>query len=163
VTDWLSLTLSELGTPPSARGSVPKLPESPKSLHNVCFVDFGTFGTRCEDEAATLAERTAMALEGGVPTSYAEAFAALQLGCPDNVDEARWRQAIDDIAIFLDTWGLTADRLGWGARDVIGLRFMPAALAWALQGARAVTLTATAARLSDGRMFTLNIPEPCRE
>ncbi len=98
-----------------------------------------------------LEEREAMALEGGVSPAFARVFAALQVARPASVDEARWYQAINDVGVFLDTWGSTAEQLGWTARDVIGLQFTPMALAWALRGAQVIGLTATRARLSDGR------------
>jgi len=94
-----------------------------------------------------------MALEGGVTPAFARVFAALQVARPASVDEFRWYQAINDGGVFLDTWGRTAEQLGWSASDIIGPQFTPTALAWALQGAQVIGLTATSARISDGRMF----------
>jgi hypothetical protein len=152
--DWLALALSEIGRSPLHYDRVPKLPKSTKSLENICFVDFGTIGTASQDEIAALDERTAMALEGNIPACYAQAFAALQLYRPDGADETRWQQAIAGIALFLDTWGSQAERLGWAARDVIGPQFTPTALAWVLKNARVIGLAMTTAYLSDGRTFT---------
>jgi hypothetical protein len=100
-----------------------------------------------------LEERDAMALEGGVSPAFARVFAALQVGRPASVDEARWYQAINDVGVFLDTWGRMAEHLGWTARDIIGPQFTPTTLAWALQGAQVIGITATSARFSDGRAF----------
>ena len=73
----------------------------------------------------------------------------------------RWYEAINDIGIFLDCWGRTAERLGWTARDIIGPQFTPRALAWALKGARVVSLTRTTACLSDSRIFIRAGQEVC--
>jgi hypothetical protein len=113
-------------------------------------------GEEGECEAAVggdLEEREAMALEGGVTPAFARVFAALQVARPASVDEFRWYQAINDGGVFLDTWDRTAEQLGWSARDIIGPQFTPTALVWALQGAQVIGLTATSARISDGRMF----------
>jgi hypothetical protein len=100
-----------------------------------------------------IAEREAMALEGGVSSAFARMFAALQVACPANVDQPRWHQAIDDVGVFLDTWGRAAERLGWSARDVNGPQCSLEALAWVLNGAQVNSLTRTGALLSDGRTF----------
>jgi hypothetical protein len=110
-----------------------------------------------------LEEREAMALEGGVPPAFARVFAALQVARPASVDEHRWREAINDVGIFLDRWGRAAERLGWTARDIIGPQFTPCALAWALQGAHVIGLTRTTACLSDGRIFTRPVREACHD
>jgi len=98
-------------------------------------------------------EREAMSLEGRVPPSFVGLFAVLQVMRPAGADECRWYQAINDAGVFLDEWGAVAEQLGWTAHDVIGPQFTPTALAWALNGAQAVGLTSTSARLSDGRTF----------
>jgi hypothetical protein len=103
--------------------------------------------------AGDLEEREAMALEGGVSPVFARVFAALQVSRSTSVSLSRWRQAIDDVGIFLDTWGSAAERLGWTARDVIGPQCSPVALAWVLNGAQVNCLTRTGAVLSDGRTF----------
>ena len=108
-----------------------------------------------EGANGTLDEREAMALEGGVPPAFARVFAALQVARPASVNEECWWQAVTNIAVFLDEWGAIAERLGWNARDLIGPAFTMEALAWALKGARVMTLTSTVARLSDGRIFTV--------
>ncbi len=93
-----------------------------------------------------------MALEGGVPATFARAFALLQLAPPAGVSLDRWERAIDDAGVFLDAWGHEAERLGWTAPDVVGPG--PHTLAWVLDGARVSHLTATTATLSDGRTFS---------
>lgn len=160
MTDWLTLALSEIGRPPLHRDHVPKLPKSTKSLKNICFVEFGKIGTVSKDEIVALNERTAMALEGSIPACYAQAFAALQLYRPDGADETRWQQAVAGIALFLDTWGSQAERLGWTVRDVISPQLTPAALVWALKNARVIGLAMTTAYLSDGRTFTRALGVP---
>jgi hypothetical protein len=113
------------------------------------------------NDSVDLDEREAMALEGGVSPAFARVFAALQVARPASVDEQRWYEAINGVGIFLDCWGYTAERLGWTARDIIGPQFTPRALAWALQGARVVSLTRTTACLSDGRIFIRAGQEAC--
>jgi hypothetical protein len=105
------------------------------------------------DADSGLEERKAMALEGGVPLSFVDIFAVLQVVRPASVDEIRWYQAINDTGVFLDRWGSAAEQLGWAAHDVIDPQFTPAALAWALNGTHVIGLTSTSARLSDGRTF----------
>jgi hypothetical protein len=94
-----------------------------------------------------------MALEGGISPAFARVFAVLQVVRPASADEIQWRQAIDDVGVFLDTWGSAAERMGWTAHHVIGPQFTPASLAWFLKGTSVISLTSTRARLSDGRMF----------
>jgi hypothetical protein len=112
------------------------------------------------DLEGDLDEREAMALEGGVSPAFALLFAVLQVARPASVDEGRRYQAINDAGLFLDEWGQMAERLGWSARDIMGPGYTPVALAWALQGARVATLSATTAHLSDGRTFT-RIQQEC--
>jgi hypothetical protein len=97
-------------------------------------------------------EREALALEGGVPATFARAFAVLQLARPAGVSRDRWEQAINDAGLFLDAWGHEAERLGWSAPDVVGPGYR--ALASVLDGARVSNLTATTAIFSDGRTFS---------
>lgn len=125
-----------LVTPPAARNS-----------------NFAEIVERATDATVDLDEREAMALAGEVPLAFARVFAAMQVARPASVDEPRWRQAINDAGVFVDTWGGVAERLGWTARDIFGPHFTPSALAWALQGAQVIALTATEAHLSDGRTF----------
>ncbi len=97
--------------------------------------------------------REAMALEGGVPATFARAFAALQLSRPATVSAARWERAINDAGLFLDAWGSEAERLGWASGDVLGPSTDGRSLAWTLDGARVSTLTTETALLDDGRTF----------
>ncbi len=118
-----------------------KLPKIPSGLN---FGHFGNFGTAPQVE---IAERIAMALEGGVPALYAEAFAMMQVRCPTGMSAARWQQAINDAGCFLDAHGAAA--LGWGADDL----FSPAGLVWALAGETVTSLSSVEAMLSDGRIL----------
>ena len=45
----------------------------------------------------------------------------LREGCPEHVEHARWRQAVEDGRRFLSTWGAQAGALGWTVRDLFGL------------------------------------------
>ena len=56
---------------------------------------------------------------------------------------------MDDAARFLDWQGHEAAAIGWLSADL----FSADGLAWVLKGAAVVNLTATAATLSDGRVF----------
>jgi hypothetical protein len=99
---------------------------------------------------ADVEERQAMAeIEGGVPPVFSLAFAAFQIGCPAGSTVAAWQRAVDDAGRFLDRHGHEAAALGWLSADL----FAAAGLAWVLEGAAVVNLTAAAATLSDGRIF----------
>ncbi len=88
-----------------------------------------------------------MALEGGVPALYADAFAHMQATCPAGMGEALWEQAVNDAGLFLDAHGAAAAALGWRVDNL----FAPAGLVWALAGARVSCLSSSQAVLSDGR------------
>ncbi len=88
---------------------MPKLPKLPKTPSGSNFGHFGHFGTAPPIE---IEERIAMALEGGVPALYAEAFAQMQVGCPAGMSSARWEQAVNDAGLFLDAHGAAAAALG---------------------------------------------------
>src|SRR6266699_2883379 len=40
----------------------------------------------------------------GIGGVYVDAFAKLQVGCPDGVDDKRWREAVHDAGLFLGAW-----------------------------------------------------------
>ncbi len=90
-----------------------------------------------------------MALEGGVPALYAEAFARMQATCPDGMSTAQWEQAVNDAGCFLDAHGAAAATLGWTPADL----FAPGGLVWALAGETVTSLSSSAALLSNGRML----------
>ena len=99
---------------------------------------------------ADLDERLATAeVEGGVPPLYSAAFAKLQLTPPPGLSVQQWLLAVDDAGRFLDGFGAQAVALGWGADDVFGAR----GLLRALDGSVVVSLSASAAILSDGRVL----------
>ncbi len=111
---------------------------------------FGTIGTIGTAPLIEMEERIAMALEGGVPALYAEAFARMQVSCPAGMSSARWQQAINDAGCFLDAHGAAAAALGWRADDL----FSPTGLVWALAGNTVTCLSPSQAVLSDGRVVT---------
>jgi hypothetical protein len=88
------------------------------------------------------------AVDRAVPQAWAQAFSELEAGCPDGVDEPRWRQAIDDGRRFLETWGVQAGHLRWKPGDLFGLhqiaplaRYDQMGCVWLLQGRPVVELT----------------------
>ncbi len=91
-----------------------------------------------------------MALEGGVPALYAEAFARMQASCPTGMSSARWQQAVNDAGLFLDADGAAAAALGWRADDL----FASEGLVWALEGETVTCLSSSQAVLSDGRRMS---------
>lgn len=102
------------------------------------------------------AERAAVVqYDGGVPAAYADAFAMIQMRCPDNVPVERWRQFIDDAGRFFDRWGAVAEHLGWTVSDLLGFdprapmaRYDAQGLIWIMQGDDVVLLAASTATLS---------------
>lgn len=95
----------------------------------------GTTGTSCTSQPTTsyphtdsqidaFEERAAIIeYEASVPRGWAEGLARLdQTVRPPEIDAEAWRQLIDDGGHFLDKWGGKADRLGWSAVDVFGVR-----------------------------------------
>ncbi len=88
-----------------------------------------------------------MALEGGVPALYAEAFARMQASCPTGMSSARWQQAVNDAGLFLDAHGAATAALGWQADDL----FAPTGFVWALEGETVTCLSSSQAVLSDSR------------
>ncbi len=97
-----------------------------------------------------------MALEGGVPALYAEAFAQMQVSCPTGMSSARWQQAVNDAGLFLDAHGAAAAALGWRAEDL----FAPTGLVWALEGETVTCLSSSQAVLSDSRRMSKELRFP---
>ncbi len=91
-----------------------------------------------------------MALEGGIPALYAEAFAQMQAGCPAGMTNARWQQAVNDAGLFLDAHGAAAAALGWRTDDL----FAPTGFVWALEGETVTCLSSSQAVLSDSRTMS---------
>jgi hypothetical protein len=101
-------------------------------------------------------ERAALIQVGaGVPRSWAEGFATLDLARPPvGFPEERWRRLIDDGGRFLDEWGSTAAELGWSAQDVFGLhpgepasRLDAMGLAALIDGGQVTAVTAVSATI----------------
>jgi hypothetical protein len=91
-------------------------------------------------------------------------FAVLRLRCPDHVEPADWRQAVEDGGRFLATWGDQAEALGWSSRDLFGLHTIPdhpkpsyrrlsrydgTGLIWLLRGRPVVALTEITAAIQN--------------
>jgi hypothetical protein len=130
-----------------SEGRLPEIPESPEADRR----------DRREAGGCDLPQQTT----GDRRTDpFASALAALCGCCPAYVDEADWRQAIEDAHRFFTTWGGKAEALGWSARDLFGLHAPPArphpsyrrlsrldrtGLLWLLRARPVIVLTATEA------------------
>ncbi len=165
---WLAQALAEATRParvplaPSARGGPAQEPKRPGNADEprvpiVPIVPIapacrpiGTIGTIGTAPRIEIEERIAMALEGGVPALYAEAFAQMQATCPAGMSTVRWEQAANDAGLFLDAHGAAAAALGWRVDDL----FAPEGLVWALAGERVSCLSSSQAVLSDGRRMS---------
>jgi hypothetical protein len=87
----------------------------------------------------------------------------LEARCPEYVEVADWRQAIEDGRRFLARWGEQAEALGWTFRDLFGLhkpppekphpsyrrlaRYDETGLIWLLRGRPVVALTTDTAAI----------------
>jgi hypothetical protein len=107
--------------------------------------------TEVEEERAAIIE-----YDGGVPRTWAEAFARLDpAGPPGDVPPKRWVQFIDDCGRFLDSgWASRLEALGWGPLDLFGCdrerpfaRIDRAGLLWLINGGKLVALTAETATI----------------
>jgi hypothetical protein len=92
---------------------------------------------------------------------FGRTFTELERRCPEYVDVADWKQALEDSRRFLAQWHDQAEVLGWAARDIFGLhkppdrprpnyrrlsRYDETGLVWLLRGRPVAALTeATAA------------------
>jgi hypothetical protein len=99
-------------------------------------------------DPAAIEERAGLA--DSVPAVYRDAWARLNHQKPANVNESRWRIALDDGGRFLDAWGDEAAELGWTAGDLFESLF---GLVWRLVGQRVELLGPGDAELSDGRVI----------
>jgi hypothetical protein len=110
-------------------------------------------------ENATLANRQ----NGQNLPGYGD-LGSLRANCPDLIDVGRWRRAIADGQLFLDTWGAQAAALGWASDDLFGLfpvpvhahpsfqrlaRYDETGLIWLLRGRAVVGLTASTAAIQN--------------
>jgi hypothetical protein len=95
--------------------------------------------------------------------SYTDSLEALERRCPDHVEAARWRQAVEDGMRFLAACGDQAAALGWSAADLFGLHTPPAnphpsycrlsrydctGLVWLLRGQKVMAMTESEAVLT---------------
>ena len=97
------------------------------------------------------AERAAIAaVDGRVPTAYADAWAAFQIRKPGHTSAGDWYRAVDDAGRFLDEWAGLALDFGWQPPDIFG----PHGLAWFCAGERVRALGPDNAITVSGRIFT---------
>jgi hypothetical protein len=68
-------------------------------------------------DKAEMDERKGVAT-GKVPKPYLDASLRVQVQRPFEIDEARWRQTIDDRGRFVDQWGSLASEFGWMPGDL---------------------------------------------
>ncbi len=103
---------------------------------------------------AEIEERKGLAM-GNVPESYLDAWARLQVQRPFRVDEARWRQTIDDGGRFLDRWGNLASEFGWMPGNLFDVPGdgKTGGLVWWLEGAAVRSLGLEHAIAAGGRVF----------
>jgi hypothetical protein len=103
---------------------------------------------------------------------YRRTYAHLQLRPPTYIEEARWRQCVEDGSRFLAVWGEQAEALGWTSADVFGLhdppttphpsysrlsRYDATGLIWLLEGRRVTALTAETAAIENPTTGTITI------
>jgi hypothetical protein len=102
---------------------------------------------RDEDERIALT-----VIDGRVSAIFAQAFACLQVSQPSRMHRWVWERVINDAGLFLDKWGVQAERLGWSAEDLFAEpgSSRSGGLVWRLSGRRVVALSASGATLSRG-------------
>jgi hypothetical protein len=112
-----------------------------------------------EDSAA------AVECDAGLPRSWAEGFARLDLAQPPgDILLRRWRIFIDDAASFLDSgWAARAAALGWDPLDLFGCdkakpfaRIDRMGLLWIVNGRRLIALTENTATIESSAGARLN-------
>jgi hypothetical protein len=127
---------------------------------------FGNFGHlradyRAPDLASELSDDVVVAPAyeeaPDIPAPYAQQFRMLQATCPQDVPNDRWQLCLKDGLPFFSKWGPRAQRLGWTARDLLGLhpsapmaRHDEMGLVWVLRGQTVIDLDARSAKLSGG-------------
>jgi hypothetical protein len=115
----------------------------------------------CPRPAETQTAQKAQKAQKGSPP-YEPTFCALERRCPDFVEAAPWRQAVEDGRRFLVSWGEQAHALGWTAPELFGLhapperpaasysrlsRYDEMGLIWLLRGRAVVAMTETTAAI----------------
>ena len=101
---------------------------------------------------------------------FSPVFEVLESHCPDLIQEADWRLAVEDGRRFLSQWGEQAGVLGWTAKDLFGLEPVPdrphpsyrrlsrydmTGLVWLLRGRPVVALTANTAAIQSSTAAVL--------
>lgn len=102
-----------------------------------------------------LEESAAIAIDGGVPAVYADAWARLQCQKPLWVSDGEWRQAIAAAGRFLDQWGSLAVDFQWTAGDLFDVpgNGKPGGLIWFLGSEAVRSLGLEYAATDGGRVF----------
>jgi len=124
--------------------------------------------------AMPIGQQAALRTPFGRLNRFCRTFSELERRCPDHVDLADWRLAVEDGRRFLANWGTQAEALGWTARDLFGLAPVPdkpagnyrrlsrydlTGLVWLLRGRPVVALTATTAAIqAPGGVITYRRP-----
>jgi hypothetical protein len=73
--------------------------------------------------------------DAGVPREWAEGFARLcQMPRPAAILPARWRELVDNVGVFIDSWAVRAASLGWNAADIFGCHRQAPLARYDLQG-----------------------------
>jgi hypothetical protein len=106
-------------------------------------------------DQAAIYETAGLAIDGGVPPVYADAWARLQSQRPYGVTDAQWQQALDAGGRFLDEWGSLAAEFGWSTGDLFdapsdGKR---GGLIWWITGEAVRSLGGDCAFAASGRIF----------
>lgn len=108
--------------------------------------------------AAALSETAGGAIEpetARVPTEWDDALKRLRaMSRPRIAGERRWRQIIEDAAVFVSSWGDVAPRLGWTIADVFAFDLDEQSdalgLIFAMRGGRVVLVDADSAIIRNG-------------
>jgi hypothetical protein len=78
-----------------------------------------------EKSTGTPAKAAKAAKSPRIPSTIEDAFAVLERACPSYIEPNRWRLAVADGRLFLDTWGVQAESFGWCSTELFGLHEPP--------------------------------------
>jgi hypothetical protein len=108
-----------------------------------------------EPDQVEIDERAGLAINGGVPAVYADAWARMNCRKPYGVTEAEWRQALDDGGQFLGGWWGLAVEFEWTPGDLFDVPSDGTAggLIWWISGEAVRSLGGDCAFAASGRIF----------